>query len=159
MACPIHLGNVLCWALKALKTLYHICKCLAQKYGLFLLKSEVFNQWLSTWFEKWSKWQRVIGQNIAHNHSRLTITILPCTAYTVIVAFLRALSARNLWETHACYTKKPVWSRKRRWLAISRSFEFPFCFSEHAYTCIFFYTDAIEINWKSIPWNKKSSCK
>ena len=160
MACPIHLGNVLCWALKALKTLYHICKCLAQKYGLFLLKSEVFHQWLSTWFEKWLKWQRVIGQNIAHNHSRLTIAILPCTAYTVIAAFLRALSARNLSETHACYTKKkPVCSGKRRLLAISRSFEFPFCFFKTRIYLYLFYTDAIEINWKGIPWNKKSSCK
>ena len=89
--------------------------------------------------------------NIAHNHSRLTITILPCTAYTVIAAFLRALSARNLWETHSCYTKKnPRVAERGRLLAISRSFEFPFCFSEHDIP-VFFYTDAIEINWKSIP--------
>ena len=32
----------------------------------------------------------VIEQNIAHNHARLTITILPCTAYTVIAAFPHA---------------------------------------------------------------------
>ena len=32
----------------------------------------------------------VIEQNIAHNHARLTITILTCTAYTVIAAFPHA---------------------------------------------------------------------
>ena len=32
----------------------------------------------------------VIEQNIAHNHARLTITILPCTTYTVIAAFPQA---------------------------------------------------------------------
>ena len=49
------------------------------------------------------------------------------------------------------HQKNPRVAERGRLLAISRSFEFDFCFSEHAYTCIFFYTDAIEINWKSIP--------
>ena len=46
-------------------------------------------------------------------------------------------------KTRAC-------SRRGRLLAISRSFEFPICFLGHVYACIF-YTDAIEISWKSIP--------
>ena len=54
--------------------------------------------------------------------------------------------------------KKNTCNRKGRFFAVFRSFEFLFCFSVHAYDCIFFNTDAIEINWKSIPCNGKSSC-
>ena len=36
------------------------------------------------------------------------------------------------------HQKNPRVAERGRLLAISRSFEFPFCFSEHAYTCIFF---------------------
>ena len=38
MGCPIHLGLVLCSALKDLKTSYHICSCHAYKQGLFQIK-------------------------------------------------------------------------------------------------------------------------
>ena len=48
------------------------------------------------------------------------------------------------------HQKNPRVAERGRLLAISRSFEFPFCFSEHDIP-VFFYTDAIEINWKSIP--------
>ena len=41
MGCPTHLRNLLCLPLKELKTLYHICKFPAYKYGLFLLKLKV----------------------------------------------------------------------------------------------------------------------
>ena len=48
-------------------------------------------------------------------------------------------------------------SRRGRSLAISPSFEFPFCFKLHAYACIFLHGyDGID--WKSIPLNRKSSC-
>ena len=137
---PYSFGKCTLLSIKGLKNLYHICKCLAQKYGLFLLKSEVFHQWLSTWFEKWLKWQRVIGQNIAHNHSRLTIAILPCTAYTVIAAFLRALSARNLSETHACYTKKnPCVAERGDYSQFLVVLNFPFVFQNTHIPVFFLY--------------------
>ena len=79
-------------------------------------------------------------QNIGHNHSRLTTTILLCTAYTVFAAFPSAQSACNLKEAYACYTKKPACSSFR-----------------YTHMLAFFYTYTIEINWKSILWNRKSS--
>ena len=89
---------------------------------------------------KWLKWQRVIGQNIAHNHSRLTIAILPCTAYTVIAAFLRALSARNLSETHACYTKKnPCVAERGDYSQFLVVLNFPFVFQNTLIPLFFLY--------------------
>ena len=93
-------------------------------------------------------------QNIGHNHSRLTMTILLCTAYTVFAAFPSAQSACNLKEAYACYTKKPACSRRGRLFA---SFEFPFWFFGIRICLYFFFTYTIEINWKSILWNRKSS--
>ena len=40
MKCLIHLGHVLCSALKDLKTLFHICNSVAYQQALFLFKSD-----------------------------------------------------------------------------------------------------------------------
>ena len=88
-------------------------------------------------------------QNIVHNHTRLTFY------FALLISWLQHSHVREVLLTYGKHTHVTP-KRRGRLLAISCSFEFPFCFSIHAYA--FFYTDTIKINRKSIPWNRKPSC-
>ena len=76
----------------------------------------------------------------------------------MIAAFPRAWSAFNLWETDACNTKKnPRVAEEADYSQFPVVLNFPFVF-QYTHMLVFFYTDAININRKSIPWNRKPSC-
>ena len=76
----------------------------------------------------------------------------------MFAAFPRAWSAFNLWETHACNTKKnPRVAEEADYSQFPVVLNFPFVF-QYTHMLVFFYTDAIKINRKSIPWNRKPLC-
>ena len=109
------------------------------------------------WITMWQKWQRVMKQNIAHNHSRLTMTIL----LSLFIPWLQHSHVRKVLLTSGKHTpvtpKNPHVAEEADYSQFLVVLNFSFVL-QYTHMLVFIYTDAIEINWKSIPWNRKSSC-